>query len=157
MQYNELINGLTEALGITDLTIINGATALEIDDMTLGIFHDEKNDAVKVVVEFGYPPPDANGHFGAMLLKANYLLLATEGATLCQNPDTDAYGLTACWPLMALDVKIFANKIEEFINKAEEWKNTLSGMGEAEDALEEAEMEEEDAMEAIAAGDFIRI
>ena len=88
--------------------------------------------------EIGLPPPDANGAFGAMMLKANFLLRATAGATLCQNPETGAYALVRPFPLAITDVESLCKGLESLVNQAENWRRVLAGIREAESARTEA-------------------
>ena len=146
MEYNELMQGFAAKLGVAELEMHEGATVLEMDNMTVGFVHDPVEDAVMVVVEIGYPPPDADGPFGGVMLKANYLFGGTGGATLCQNPETSAYAVMRSWPLQLLDVDTFAAAVEKLVNTAETWKDSLSGSAEAEEAKEEMDEEFENAL-----------
>ena len=141
MEYNELMHGFASKVGVAELEIQDGATALEMDDMTVGFVHSVEDDAIMVVVEIGYPPPDADGPFGGVMLKANYLFGGTGGAILCQNPETNAYASMRSASLPTLDVETFAAAIETLLNTAETWKASLSGASVAEDAKDEIDQE----------------
>ena len=84
-----------------------------------------------VVAEIGQPPPSADGPFGGMMLKANYLYNGTGGAVICQNPETGAYAVMRSYPLAR---ETFAQAIEALVNTAERWRDVLAGAGLAEDA-----------------------
>ena len=143
MEYNELVQGFASKAGVAGLEIQDGATALEMDDMTVGFVHDEESDSIMVVVEIGSPPPDADGPFGSMMLKANYLFGGTGGAVICQNPDTGAYAVMRGYQLVTLDVETFSTAVEELLNTAERWKRMISAANDAEDAKESLDEEEE--------------
>ena len=145
MEYNELMKGFAASVGVAELEIHDGVTALGIDGTTVGFFHDEEAGAIMVVVEIGHPPPDADGPFGSAMLKANYLFGGTGGAVICQNPDTDAYAAMRSYPLVSLDVETFSTAVEALLNTAENWKRMLSGAAEAENAKDSLEREIEDA------------
>ena len=132
MEYTELVKGFAAKVGVGDLELHDGATAFEMDGMTVGFIHDGETDALMVVAEIGYPPPDADGPFGSAMLKANYLFGGTDGAVICQNPDTGAYALMRSLPLVSLDVEAFAAALEKLLDTAERWKGFLSGAAEAE-------------------------
>ena len=134
MEYNELMQSFAANVGVSALDVQDGAAALEIDGMTVGFVHDEEAGALMVVAEIGYPSPDSDGPFGSMMLKANYLFGGTDGAVICQNPDTDAYALMRSLPLVSLDVETLASAVESLLNTAERWKGILSDAGEAENA-----------------------
>ena len=110
MEFNELVSDFATRYRVEGLSAKDGATVLEVDDMTAGIIHDPASadapdNGIMVVVEIGYPPPDADGPFGEVMLKANYLLGGTNGAILCQNPDTDASPSCAAIPLLRTMVR----------------------------------------------------
>ena len=67
-----------------------------------------------------------------MMLQANFLLRATEGATLCQNPETDAYCLVRPFPLALADAASFGAGLESLVNQTENWRKVLAGLREAE-------------------------
>lgn len=144
MEYNELMNGFAAKFAVANLEVRDGTTAFEIDGLTVGFINDEQSDAIMVVVEIGYPPPDANGPFGSTMLKANYLFGGTDGATLCQNPDTGAYAVMRTWPLPEHDVETFSAAVERLMNTAERWREVLDGVRKAEEASDEAAKDDEE-------------
>ncbi len=133
MEYNELMHGFAVMFGIADIKTDNGAAALEIDGMSVGFLHAPEDDEIMVVAEIGFPPPDANGPFGSMMLKANYLYNGTNGAVICQNPETGAYAVMRSYPLAQFDVEAFAKAVEALVDTAERWKEVISLSGFAEE------------------------
>jgi hypothetical protein len=133
MEYNELMQGFADRFGVAELDINDGTTALSMDDMTVGFIHDIEAEAIMVVAEIGIPPPDADGPFGSMMLKANYMFSGTGGAVICQNPETESYAVMRSYRLAELDVDTFAVEVETLLNTAERWKGIISGAGVAED------------------------
>ena len=91
MEFNELIAAFAAKYGIRGLDGADGAVELEVDGIRVELLDDPQARSLFACAEIGHPPPDANGAFGAMMLQANFLLRGTEGATLCQNPETHAY------------------------------------------------------------------
>ena len=69
-----------------------------------------------------------------MMLQANFLLRGTEGATLCQNPETQAYALVRPFPLALADVESLAAGLESLVNQTENWRKALAGLRTAEAA-----------------------
>ena len=126
MEYNELMRGFAAKFGIADIDTDNGTAALEIDGMSVGFLHAPEADELRVVAEIGFPPPDANGPFGSIMLKANYLYNGTNGAVICQNPETGAYAVMRSYPLAQFDVEAFAQAVEVLVNTAERWKDVIS-------------------------------
>ena len=86
----------------------------------------------------------------------------TDGATLCQNPDTGAYAVMRTWPLAAHDDDTFAAAVEGLMNTAERWREVLDGIREAEEAAEMAELEDDgqdegDVPGEISLGGFMQV
>ena len=105
MEFKELIAGFAAKYGIEGLSGADGAAELKVDDVRVELLDDPQTHSIFACAEIGHPPPDANGAFGAMMLQANFHLRATEGATLCQNPETQAYALVRPFPLAITDVE----------------------------------------------------
>lgn len=159
MEYNELMQGFAARFGIANIDTGNGAAALEIDGMSVGFIHDAETDEIMVVAEIGFPPPDADGPFGSMMLKANFLYSGTGGAMICQNPETGAYAVMRSYQLAQLDVETFAKAVEALINTAERWKDVISGAGFAEDekSAKDAETSEDASRFGGAFGGFMQV
>ena len=136
MEFKELIVGFADRYGIEGL---DGAAELKVDGIRVELLDDPQTHSLFACAEIGHPPPDANGAFGAMMLEANFLLRATEGATLCQNPETHAYALVRPFPLALTDVESLAAGLESLVNQAENWRRVLAGIREAESARTEAQ------------------
>ena len=134
MEFKELIAGFADRYGIEGLDGADGAAELKVDGVRLELLDDPQTHSLFACAEIGHPPPDANGAFGAMMLEANFLLRATEGATLCQNPETHAYALVRPFPLALTDVELLAAGLESLVNQAENWRKALSGLHAAERA-----------------------
>ena len=148
MEYRKLIEAFAATCGVESPDAKDGVAVFDIDGMAVGFVNDETSATIMVVAELGYPPPDANGKLGEVMLKSNYLYNGSNGAVLCMNPETSAYALMQTWALDPLDVEPFAKNVESFINNAEKWKDVLLGMREAEAAKKELdETEENDLLE----------
>ena len=134
MEFKELIAGFADRYGIEGLDGADGAAELKVEGIRVELLDDPQTHSLFACAEIGHPPPDANGAFGAMMLEANFLLRATEGATLCQNPETHAYALVRPFPLALTDVESLAAGLESLVNQAENWRKALSGLHAAERA-----------------------
>ena len=132
MEFNELLAAFAAEYGIKGLDGADGVAELDVDGVRVELLDDKHARNVLACVEIGHPPPDANGAFGAMMLQANFLLRATEGATLCQNPETHVYALVRPFPLALTDVASLAAGLESLVNQAENWRKALSGLRHAE-------------------------
>ena len=140
--------------GIENLDGADGATALDVEGVCVELLDDSKTRSLLACAEIGHPPPDANGAFGAMMLQANFLLRGTEGATLCQNPETGAYALVRPFPLALADVESLGAGLESLVNQAENWRNVLAGLRMAEEVRSEAPGTDDAHHDMVASGFF---
>ncbi len=132
MEFKELLAAFAAEHGINGLDGADGSAALEVDGMRVELLEDPASRCLLACAEIGLPPPDANGAFGAMMLQANFLLRGTDGATLCQNPETHAYALVRPFPLAVTDVESLAAGLESLVNQTENWRKALAGLRTAE-------------------------
>ena len=140
MEFNELMTAFAAKHGIKGLDGADDVAELQVDGVRVELLNDAQTHSLLACAEIGHPPPDANGAFGAMMLKANFLLRATDGATLCQNPDTGAYALVRLFPLALTDAASLGTGLESLVNQTENWRKALTGIKHAETA--EAETQE---------------
>lgn len=112
---------------------------------------------VAIYGEIGFPPPDANGKFGEAMLQANHLFGGTDGAVLCQNPETFAYALFRPFPLPSMDVETFCGHVGKLVDQVEGWKRLMEGFRDAEDDAEDAAEEAATFDATTAAGAFMRV
>ena len=138
MEFKELLAAFAAKYGVEGLDGVDGAAALDVDGVSVELLDDPQTQCVLACAEIGLPPPDANGIFGALMLQANFLLRATEGATLCQNPETQAYALVRPFPLAITDVESLAAGLESLANQTENWRKALAGLNTAEAAKEQS-------------------
>ena len=133
MEFKELLAAFAAKYGIEGLNDTDGVAVLEVDGITVELLDDPQTRSMFACAEIGFPPPDADGAFGAMMLKANFLLHGTEGATLCQNPETGAYALVRPFPLALTDAVSLGAGIESLVNQTDNWRKILAGLRVAED------------------------
>ena len=132
MDFRELIARFAAKYGIEGLDGADGVAELYVEGFRVELLDDPQTQSIFACAEIGLPPPDANGAFGAMMLQANFLLRGTEGATLCQNPETGAYALVRPFPLALTDVESLAAGLESLVNQTENWRKVFSGIRTAE-------------------------
>ena len=133
MEFKELLAAFAAKYGVDGLDGVEGVAELEVDGIRVEMLEDSQARSLIACAEIGLPPPDANGAFGAMMLKANFLLRGTGGATLCQNPETGTYAIVRPFPLALTDVASFAAGLESLVNQVENWRRMLDGLRAAED------------------------
>ena len=138
MEFKKLLAAFAAKYNIEGLDGAEGVAELEVDGIRVELLEDPQARSLVACAEIGLPPPDANGAFGAMMLRANFLLRATEGATLCQNPETQAYALVRPFPLAITDVESLAAGLESLANQTENWRKALAGLNTAEAAKEQS-------------------
>lgn len=155
MSYEELIERFAAKYGIDGLAAENGVAAMVIDGVKVELISDEVAGCAVIYAEIGYPPPDANGGFGEVMLKANHLYLGTNGGTLCQNPETNAYVMMRPVPLAQLEgAEAFGEILEEVLAQVERWQHILGGLREAEETLDSRTQDERSAFDLSA---FIQV
>ena len=132
-----------EKLGIEGLVREDGVCAVEIDGMVVSIVHIEQADAIVLHGTVGDAPPEVEGRFAELLLRANHLFDGTEGATFSQDAVTKRYALQRLLPLAILDADSLATELERFANALERWKKLLEdfrpGAGDGETAAARAD------------------
>ena len=132
MEFKELLAAFAVKYGIDGLDGTDDAAMLDVEGIRVELLNDIQTHSILACAEIGHPPPDANGEFGAMMLKANFLLRATDGATLCENPETGAYALVRSFPLALADVESLGAGLESLVNQTENWRKALAGLRVAE-------------------------
>ena len=154
MEFKELVAGFAAKCGIGNIDGADGVVELEIDGIRVELLDAPQMRSLIACAEIGLPPPDANGAFGAMMLKANFLLRATEGATLCQNPETGAYSIVRPFPLALADIDSLCSGLESLVNQTDNWRKVLAGLREAESSLSAAQKADGSHHDMISSGYF---
>ena len=91
------------------------------------------------------------------MLQANHLFGGTDGAVLCQNPETFAYALFRPFLLPPMDVETFCGHVGKLVDQVEGWKRLMEGFRDAEDDAEDAAEEAATLDATAAAGAFMRV
>ena len=154
MEFKELLAAFAAKYNIEGLDGAEGVAELEVDGIRVELLEDPQARSMVACAEIGLPPPDANGAFGAMMLRANFLLRATEGATLCENPESGAYSIVRPFPLALADVGSLAAGLESLVNQAENWRKALAGLREAESARSKAQKVDDTHHDMLSSGFF---
>lgn len=154
MEFKELLAGFAAKYGIGGLDGADGVAELDVEGIRVELLDDKHAHSILACAEIGHPPPDADGALGSMMLQANFLLRATEGATLCQNSETHAYALVRQFPLALTDVASLAVGLESLINQVENWRKALSGLHTAEAIRHKAAQSEDSHHDMLSNGYF---
>ena len=157
MEFNELMQSFAAKLGMESIAIEDDMAALQIDGMAFGFIHNPGKETLTLVADLGQAAIDANGEFGSMMLKANFLFEATKGSTIFQNPDNGSFGLQQWFRIVDLDVDRLSAEVETMANVAEEWKRLLAGCSAVESEIKVRKSEDAAAGKLVSAGDFMRV
>ncbi len=153
MDFNELMQSFAAKLGMPSLHVENDMAAIEIDDIAIGFIHNPGEGTLIVAADLGLQSVNADGAFGAMMLKANHLFEATRGATLFQNPANEAFGLQQMFRLVDLDVDRLSEEVKKIADLAHEWKGIVAGCAHAETAAKAIKAESDEAFRRSFVGD----
>ena len=156
MEFKELLAAFAAKYNIEGLDGAEGVAELEVDGIRVELLEDPQARSLVACAEIGLPPPDANGAFGVMMLRANFLLRATEGATLCENPETGAYAIVRQFPLAMTDAESLGAGIESLVNQTENWRKALAGLREAESARSKAQKVDDSHHDMLSSG-FVQV
>ena len=154
MEFKELLAAFAAEYSVEGLDGADGVAELEVDGIRVELLEDPQTRSLIACAEIGLPPPDANGAFGSMMLKANFLLRATEGATLCENPETGAYSIVRLFPLALADVDSLCSGLESLVNQTENWRTALAGLRDAEAAQPAAQEVDDSHQDMLSSGYF---
>ena len=132
MEFRELLAAFAAKYGIEGLDGADDVAELNVDGIRVELLNDSQNRSIFACVEIGLPQHDDNGAFASLMLQANFLLRATEGATLCQNPETHAYAIVRPFPLTLTDAETFSAGLESLLSQAENWHKMLLSLHVAE-------------------------
>ena len=132
MEYKELLAAFAAKYGIEGLDGADGAAELDVEGIRVELLDDPHTRSVLVCAEIGHQPHEVSCEWGRMMLQANFLLRGTDGATLCQDPETGTYAIVRPFPLSLTDVAALAAGIESLANQVENWRRVLDGLHVAE-------------------------
>jgi len=124
-------------IGLAELTQEGDGVALEIDGVAFGFLDEGDSGMMVVVADLGLQPESADRPLGSMMLKANFLYEALQGAVLFQNPENEAFGIQQRFRIVDLDADSLYAHVERLSNLADEWREIIAGYGLAEQAAKE--------------------
>ena len=119
MEFNELIANFAKRHNVEDLVAVEGAAALDIDEIIVIIV--AKGEMLNLSAEIGEPPAEGATVFGNLLLEANM----QSGAFFAKSPDQGPYIAMQRMQLSLLDDDSFDAMLEAFVNYVETWRRIL--------------------------------
>ena len=129
MEFNELMQQFAAKIGLSELTPEGDCVAMEIEGVPFGILNEGESGTMIVIADLGKQPESADGPLGSMMLKANFMYDALDGAVLFQNPENEAFGIQQRFRIVDLDVDSLYAHVERLSNLADEWKEIVAGYG----------------------------
>ena len=96
---------------------------------------------VNIIAEIGEMPEQGQGELSSLLLKANFLLVESGGAILCQNPENNVYMLFLPLDTDGLTTDEFCVRLDAFLGKLDDFKEIVKSFHPLyQDSDEESEM-----------------
>ena len=131
------------------------SVVLSIDGLEVEFREDADSRTVVLSAEVGEMPPDAEGVFAALALRANFSSLGRTALSL----DAEAGELfaTASLPLALADPDALSRAVEAFVNTAEEWSRYATAFLDVDDEAALAKADDEAASPLSGVPDFIRV
>lgn len=156
MTFEELMQQFADKIGVTDLEIQGDTVAIEIDGIPLGFIKEGESDSLIIVADLGQQPGSADRPLGSMMLKANFLYEALQGAVLFQNPENESFGIQQRFRIIDLDVDGLYAQVERLSSLAEDWREIVAGYGQADEVAKE-QAAKEPQVPTFAANSFMRV
>ena len=125
MEFNELIKGLSEKLGL-GLSPQDDVYVLGIDDMQVTLQALNEVDLLSTYGEIGEPPPQGLEQLLTAMLSANHLFQGTAGATISRDPESGKFHLCHCETLSIMTVERLMESLEKFVNVLETWRKLVA-------------------------------
>ena len=131
------------------------AVILSSDGLEVEFREDAGSQAVVLAAEIGEMPPDAEGVFAALALRANFVSLGATALSL--DAETGDLFATASLPLALADPDALSRAVEGFVDAAEEWSRYATAFLDVDDEAALARADDEDASPLSGVPDFIRV
>lgn len=126
MDFEALIAGLGDRIGVALVVDSDGACVLSVDGMMVTIQSRQDSDSIGLLGLIGEAPPQNLEALLSAMLNANHLFKGTGGATISRDPDTGDFYLYRIVDLKVVDVDGFCMVVERFLNTLETWCKMLA-------------------------------
>ena len=120
MEFIELVSSFAERHAIEGLAAEDGVAMIDIDGTEVTLRENPEGRAVAIAALIGEMPPDANGLFASVALRANFI--AFGGTALSLDAETDELSVSTSLPLALADPDSLSAAVESLVNTAEEWR-----------------------------------
>lgn len=139
MEATEIIKAFCDRIGIAYEPDRYGSCFFEADGLRVAINDFREIDSIAIVGDLGEPPPQRLERLYRMMLEANHLLGATNGATLSLDSETGHFALCQFLPYRAVDVDSLYAVTDRFVSTLEAWTRVIGDFREIIPAAEKAE------------------
>ena len=156
MEFNELMQQFAAKVGLSELTPEGDGVAIEIEGVPFGFLNEGEAGTMIIIADIGKQPESADAPLGSMMLKANFMYDALDGAVLFQNPENEAFGIQQRFRIVDLDVDGLYAQVERLSNLADEWKEIVAGYGQAAKVAQE-QATKEPQVGPFAGASFMRV
>ena len=156
MEFNELMQQFAAKIGLSELTPEGDGVAMEIEGVPFGFLNEGEAGTMIIIADIGKQPESADAPLGSMMLKANFMYEALDGAVLFQNPENEAFGIQQRFRIVDLDVDSLYAHVERLSNLADEWKEIVAGYGQAAKVAQE-QAAKEPQVGPFAGASFMRV
>ena len=126
MEYKELIGAFLAKYGLAAPPGEEKIGAVEIDGTSVTLREDAAAGALILSAEVDDMPPDENGRFASILLKASGLLSANAEGAFCVDDD-DVFHAVRSVPLALADIDSLSAAVEGLVALVAEWRGRLGG------------------------------
>ncbi len=127
-QFSKLLSEFKNYIGLEELNFAQeNLCLLGIDDYVLEISLQGPN--LSLSANLGTVPEEQKEKYYARLLRANYYLLESRGASLAVNPINQEIQIIYNVPIQVVDFNMFTNIVENFLNNVDYWKDVLTKLG----------------------------
>ncbi len=119
MEFDELISAFADHHGLTSLSPVDNAVALDVDNMVVSVISD--GSTVTMSSDIGEPPVEGKATFADLLLQANL----QSQVFFAKLSDVGVYVAMRQLALRDADVESFDAALESLVNAVETWRRIL--------------------------------
>ena len=155
MEFVELVSSFAERHAIEGLAAEDGVAMIDIDGTEVTLRESAEGRAVAISALIGEMPPDANGLFASVALRANFI--AFGGTALSLDAETDELSVSTSLPLALADPDSLSAAVESLVNTAEEWRRNAVAFLEVDEEAAFSDAEAADANPLSGDSGFLRV
>ncbi len=152
MYGDELIRSFGSGMGL-DLELDgSGSCTFSADGFSVTLTALQELDSIALTADLGEPPPEKLENLYRIMLEANHVFHATNGATLSVDGDSGHISLCSIFHCADADGDSFAKAVERFANTCEAWSKIV-----AQYRWRVEELRDEPGEDSLPVGDLLRV